>query len=113
MTDTASPIAAMLDALREHGWECKHPRNFCHPVVDGKPYRSRVLTGDLWHFKDAAVYLTDAGTIMLMGDLYTAWKKDLEFDEFIRWLKLPEPVWSVSAPGKSVRGQRDLFRDEE
>lgn len=116
MTDTANPLPAMLDALREHNWICQHPGKYVHPVVDGKPHKALVITGDLWHCKDAAIYLTTAGTVMLMGDLWTAWKADLEFGEFLRWLTLPEPVWNSAvkvAEKKVLPGQRDLFGDED
>lgn len=111
---TSNPLTAMLDTLREHGWTCAYPRSKHFPVIDGKTEPSVYVTGPIWHIKDGEIFLADDGRVFLCGDLHRAHGKDIDFAEFLRWLKLPEPVWDEAAPVKKVlKGQRGLFGDEE
>lgn len=114
MTDTANDLTAMLDMLSEHGWKCEHPRKRHHPVIDGKPVPALYLTGNLWHFAAAEIFLADDGRVFLCGDLHRAHPTDIDLPEFLRWLAMPDPVWNVATPAKKVLpGQRNLFGEDE
>jgi hypothetical protein len=112
MIDTANPVAGLIDQLKEHGWRCEHPDHWHSPVKDGKPVRAKYLTGSLWHFYAAEVYVTDSCEVMLCGDLWRAYGKDLTAEEFLRWLTLPEPAWNAPAKRSLLPGQKSLFGDE-
>ena len=112
MTDTANPLAALIDQLKEHGWTCEHPARWHSPVKDGKPQRAKYLTGPLWHFGVAEIFLTDSCEVMLCGDLWRAYGKDLTAEEFLRWLSLPEPAWNAPAKRSLLPGQKSLFGDD-
>jgi len=113
MTDTANPLAAIMDQLREHGWTCEHPHKWWSPVKDGKPQRAKYLTGPLWHFAVAEIFLTDQCEVMLCGDLHRAHPTDISAAEFLRWLTLPRPVWEAEEKPKVLAGQKSLFGDED
>ena len=112
MTDTANPIAAMLDELRQHGWTCQFPTKRLHPVIDNKPVPCVLVSGNLWHFTAAEVFLADDGRVFLCHDLHRVHPRDIDFAEFLRWLKSPVPVWDLAEKKKVLPGQRSLFGDE-
>lgn len=105
-------IPEMLKALKSHGWACEFP-TARHAITDDlkQVHRCVYCIGSLWHFADAAVYLSDAGRVLMTGELYSAFRKDVEFSEFLEWLGMERPVWEREEvkPVAVKERQRGLF----
>ena len=114
MTNAQNTIAAMLQSLAQHGWTCEHPNNWCHPIdVNGEPVKSLYCTGPLWSYAQAGIYLSPQGRVLLTEELWTIHKQDIDLQEFLRWLQMPEPPWNAVEKKEILSKQRNLFGDDE
>jgi len=108
MTSKASPPTAFLEALREHGWACKHPdKSNTVAGLDGRMRRVVVIEGNLWGVQQMAYLCRETGFVMMMGT-----EHDLEFAKFVEWLKLPCEPKPEPVKRNVLQGQKSLFGDD-
>ena len=105
MTDTANPIAAMLDTLKEHGWTCRHPtKRHTLQGVDKVLRGCVAIEGKLFGV-DREARLCEDGLVMLIGEM-----RDVDFATFLSWMGLSEePKIEKPVP----KGVRSLFGDDD
>jgi hypothetical protein len=108
VSDTASPLAAFLDTLSEHGWACKHPDKVNTVAgLDGRLRRVVVIEGKLWNVPQMAYLCRETGYVMMMGT-----EHDVGFSHFLEWLKSPCEPKPEPVKRNVLQGQKSLFGDE-
>lgn len=105
MSDTANPVAAMLDMLKEHGWTCTHSaKRHTMTGIDHVARRCVWIEGKLFGI-DRQAYLAEDGIVMLIGE-----QRDVDFATFLSWQELTEePKMEKPVP----KGVRSLFAEED
>lgn len=101
----SKPHTQRLAYLRQRGWICPHPEFRHAPTdLDGNPRKAVMLHGTLWGEQRDIFLDVEDGLVMLTVD-----KRDVCFEEFLRWLDLPGDPAEVklSDRQKSLFGEGD------